>query len=78
MRPIISYKNKCMEFCPPGRKKVAVSGVSTVLSSSAYRWIHEREVTPVRYILEKADRGVIPMRYIFNKADREVIHVRVF
>ena len=47
-----------MEFCPPGRKKVAVSGVSTVLSSSAYRWIHEREVMPVRYILEKADRGL--------------------
>ena len=67
-----------MEFSPPGRKKVAVSGVSTVLYSNAYRWIREREVIPVRYIFEKADRGVIPMRYTFNKADREVIHVRVF
>ena len=57
---------------------MAVSGVSTVLYSNAYRWIHEREVIPVRYISEKADRGAIPVRYIFNKADREVIHVRVF
>ena len=67
-----------MAFCPPGRKKVAVSGVSTVLYSNAYRWIREREVIPVRYISEKADRGAIPMRYIFYKAAREVIHVRVF
>ena len=49
-----------------------------ILYLNAYRWIHEREVIPVRYIFEKADRGVIPMRYIFNKVDREVIHVRVF
>ena len=67
-----------MEFSPPGRKKVAVSGVSTVLYSNAYRWIQEREAIPVRYIFEKADRGVIPMRYTFYKADREIIHVRVF
>ena len=67
-----------MEFCPPGRKKVAVSGVSTVLYSNAYRWIHEREVIPVRYIFEKAAREVMPMRYIFYKAAREVIYVRVF
>ena len=67
-----------MEFCPPGRNKVAVSGVSTVLYSNAYRWIQEREVIPVRYIFEKADRGANSVRYIFNKADREVIHVRVF
>ena len=57
---------------------MAVSGVSTVLYLNAYRWIHEREVIPVRYIPEKTDRGVIPMRYIFYKADREVFHVRVF
>lgn len=67
-----------MEFSPPGRNKVAVSGVSTVLYSNAYRWIQEREAIPVRYIFEKADRGVIPMRYTFYKADREIIHVRVF
>ena len=53
-----------MEFCLPGRKKVAVRGDSTVLYSNAYRWIHEREV--------------IPVRYIFYKAAREVIYVRVF
>ena len=67
-----------MDFSPPGRNKVAVSGVSTVLYSNAYRWIQEREVIPVRYIFEKADRGANSVRYIFNKADREVIHVRVF
>ena len=67
-----------MAFCPPGRKKVAVRGDSTVLYSNAYRWIQEREVFPVRYIFEKADRGVIPMRYTFYKADREIIHVRLF
>ena len=66
-----------MAFCPPGRKKVVVSGVSTVLYLKAYRWIHEREVIPVRYIFEKTDRGVITVRYIFYKAAREVIYVRV-
>ena len=56
-----------MEFSPPGRKKVAVSGVSTILYLNAYRWIHERDVIPVRHIFEKADRRAIPVRYIFNK-----------
>ena len=62
-----------MEFCLPGRKKVAFRGDSTVLYSNAYRWIHEREVIPVRYISQGSPRGYLceGLRTKFVNNERE-------